>query len=178
MYNLPRYSFHRNLMRVWKLASAQRDRAVHYKIKQVIAQAWLPSLDTTLIEPQTTGQALHILDRRPSLDFGYEAGKTKLVNAYANVESAASLSLITPGDLENHDIQDQGHSIIPAGQLGIMLKLCAKVDIESRVSVGCAGAVLTYLQRRRAVESLPRNAADSGIFRISAIEMFNLKDTM
>ena len=100
------------------------------------------------------------------------------MNAYANIEDVATLSFVTPGDFGSHEFQDRGDGFDSAGQLGILLKLSAKVDMESSVSIGCAGAVLTYVQRRRAAEPLPRNAADKGMFRISVIEMFNLKDTM
>jgi DNA mismatch repair protein MSH5 len=38
--------------------------------------------------------------------------------------------------------------------------------------------VLTYLQRRKAIEYLPGDEAANGAFRVRAIEMFSLKDMM
>jgi len=44
--------------------------------------------------------------------------------------------------------------------------------------VGCAGAVLSYLLRRKSVEYLPGDAAAQMAFRIRTIEMFTLSDMM
>lgn len=44
--------------------------------------------------------------------------------------------------------------------------------------VGCVGALLSYLQRRRAAAYLPGDAAAYMLFRITTLEMFSLRDTM
>jgi DNA mismatch repair protein MSH5 len=44
--------------------------------------------------------------------------------------------------------------------------------------VGCAGALVSYLQRRRAAAYLPGDQAAQLMFRISALEMFSLRETM
>lgn len=44
--------------------------------------------------------------------------------------------------------------------------------------MGCAGAVLSYLQRRKSVEYLPGDEAALVAFRVRTIEMFTLTDTM
>jgi DNA mismatch repair protein MSH5 len=74
-----------------------------------------------------------------------------------------------------------------------LLRLAGWIDIESRLTVslqannqgcpnshqiGCAGAVLSYLQRSRANIYLPGDAAAHRMFRISTMEMFSLRDTM
>lgn len=65
------------------------------------------------------------------------------------------------------------------GRKGKLLHLSSMVDLESRLSVGCAGAVLTYLQRRKAVNHLITGTDDApSIFKISTISMFNLDRTM
>ena len=65
------------------------------------------------------------------------------------------------------------------GRKGKLLHLSSMVDLESRLSVGCAGAVLTCLQRRKAVNHLTTIADDApSIFKISAISMFSLGKTM
>lgn len=62
---------------------------------------------------------------------------------------------------------------------GKLLHLSSMVDLESRLSVGCAGAVLSCLQRRKAVNHLITAADDApSIFKISTISMFNLDRTM
>ena len=50
--------------------------------------------------------------------------------------------------------------------------------MESRLTIGCAGALLTYIGRRKAVEYLPSDADASSLFRIATVEMFNLQGTM
>ena len=122
-----------------------------------------------------TAPVLYRLDRRPSSEFRYEAGKRKLANAYACTQNHSSLALITPGD---RVVSEQAESITPPGHLGVLLKVCADIDLENNVSVGCAGALLTYLQRRKAMVSLPRNITDNSIFHVSTFEMFNLRNTM
>lgn len=66
------------------------------------------------------------------------------------------------------------------GRKGKLLHLSSMVDLESRLSVGCAGAVLTCLQRRKAVNRLITDADDDSpsMFEISEISMFNLDRTM
>jgi DNA mismatch repair protein MSH5 len=44
--------------------------------------------------------------------------------------------------------------------------------------VGCAGAVLSYLLRRKSVEYLPGDVAAQAAFRVRTIEMFSLSDMM
>lgn len=50
--------------------------------------------------------------------------------------------------------------------------------MESRLMVGCAGALITYVGRRKAVEYLPTDPAAAGSFRILAVEMFSLQGMM
>ena len=85
--------------------------------------------------------------------------------------------MITPGDNNAYDYEDHdgdGNN----GQYGRLLRLSSNVNLESRVTVGCCGAVLAYLSRRKSVQFLPGDAAADLVFRVSSIEMFNLKDTM
>jgi DNA mismatch repair protein MSH5 len=44
--------------------------------------------------------------------------------------------------------------------------------------VGCAGALISYLQRRRAATYLPGDHAAHLMFRVSTLEMFSLRETM
>lgn len=54
------------------------------------------------------------------------------------------------------------------------MKLAGWIDLESRFSIACAGAILTYLHRRRSVEFLPGDDAASSAFLVRSIEMFTL----
>lgn len=61
---------------------------------------------------------------------------------------------------------------------GKLLHLSSMVDLESRLSVGCAGAILTCLQRRKAVDHLGSADGGQSMFTVSAVSMFNLERTM
>ena len=54
-----------------------------------------------------------------------------------------------------------------------MLRLAGWINVESRVTVGCAGAVLTYLQRKQA-DSL--RGGDE--ITVAIIEMWSMNDIM
>ena len=121
----------------------------------------------------------YILEVRPSPEFGYEAGKNKLVNLNLGSGTESQLAFIIPGDIEsygdnNNNSDDKGY----VGRQGKLLRLSGMVDIESRLTIGCAGAVLTYLQRRKAADYLPGDVDANLAFRVSAVEMFGLGDYM
>lgn len=116
----------------------------------------------------------YILEVRPSPEFGYEAGINKLVNLRLDPAAESQVSFITPGDTNAYDDQNGGNGAGYTGRQGSLLRLSGKIDIESRLTIGCAGAVLTYLQRRKAVDYLPGDADANIAFRITAVEMFSL----
>lgn len=60
---------------------------------------------------------------------------------------------------------------------GRLLHMSSSVDMDNNITIGCAGAVLTYLQRRRATESSLMDMV-SETYRVKSVEMFGLKDTM
>lgn len=70
---------------------------------------------------------------------------------------------------EQVDTEDVGFT----AQEGRFLHMSSSVDMENVVTVGCAGAVLVYLQRRRSEISLEGRG-----FRVNAVEMFSLEGTM
>ncbi|KAL8718148.1 MAG: hypothetical protein Q9225_004683 [Loekoesia sp. 1 TL-2023] len=120
----------------------------------------------------------YLVEVRPSAEFGYEAGKTKLANIHFNRDVASSVAFVTPGDAESYleytDSNDPGYT----GRQGKLLRLSGLIDLESRLTVGCAGAVLTYLQRRKAVIYLPGDTDGNLAFQVSSIETFSLSGSM
>ena len=117
------------------------------------------------------------MELRPSSEFNYEAGKNKLINIHIPSDKHRP-KFITPGNANNHDEYDDGYEAGFSGRQGNLLKLSGRVDLESRLSVGCACAVLSYLARRKAVEYLPGDTDANLAFRISKIETFSLRNTM
>ena len=83
-----------------------------------------------------------------------------------------------PADLEDNPQYHHTGDVNLSGRLGNCMRLGGKIDMENNVSIGCAGAVLTYLHRRRAVKSVTNDGEDRDMFRISALEMFQSQDTM
>ena len=122
----------------------------------------------------------YILEVRPSAEFNYDAGKNKLAALRLLSDDGRHNTLMTPdNDSSNHhdDYENQydpGHS----GRYGKILRLSGRADLESRLTIGCCGAVLTYLGRRKAVQFLPGDSAVDLAFRVLTIQMFNLHDTM
>ena len=120
----------------------------------------------------------YALDVRPSPEFSYEAAKNKLVSLRIGSDVGPLVTFVTPGDAIAHGGYDEGLDGAVAGKQGKLLRLSGWIDVDSRITVGCAGAVLTYLQRRKAVEYLPRDHAANLAFRINTIEMSSLSGTM
>lgn len=88
------------------------------------------------------------------------------------------VTFVTPGDAIAHGGFDEDIEDDLVGRQGKLLRLSGWIDVDSRVTVGCAGAVLTYLQRRKAAEYLPGDHNARLAFRINTIEMFSLSGTM
>lgn len=118
----------------------------------------------------------YVLETRPSSEFSYYGGKGKLANLRTESNAEAQAVLKTPGDIDTYD--EYTDSMVCTGYQGNLLKLSAKIDLESQLTIGCAGAVLAHLQRKRAAQYLPGDEAAHSAFRVSAIAMFNLDGFM
>ena len=119
-----------------------------------------------------------MLEFRPSPEFNYDAGKNKLTNLRPFADGSPELSFITPGDNDPYDDYEGDSGLGYTGRQGQLLRLSASIDMESRLTIGCAGALLTYEARRKVVEDLPDDTNASNSFPISTIEMFSLKGMM
>lgn len=88
------------------------------------------------------------------------------------------MAFVTPDDVESYQEDAESNDQAYSGRKSKLLRLSGLVDLESRLTVGCVGAVLTYLQRRKAVAYLPGDTEANQAFRISSIETFNLAGSM
>jgi DNA mismatch repair protein MSH5 len=102
---------------------------------------------------------------RPSLEFSYEAARNKLVSINIGESDGSDLVIQTPGDM--HDISAEQQ------RRGNFLRLAGWINVESRVTVGCAGAVLAYLKRQQAAA-----LSASEDITVAIIEMWSLSDVM
>ncbi|KAF1930781.1 mismatch repair protein 5 [Didymella exigua CBS 183.55] len=114
-----------------------------------------------------------LLDVRPPNEFYYDAAKSKLMTLKLGEDDGARVTFNVPGEHSGGYDTESAH-----GQQDQLLRLAGWVDMESRITVGCAGALLSYLQRRRAAAFLPGDDAAYLLFRITALEMFSLRETM
>ena len=118
------------------------------------------------------------VDIRPSQEFGYEAAKTKLVNLQSVIASGDGPSFLVPGDASTYEDEQDRENFGSTNRQGKLLRLSSWIDFESRIGVGCMGAILTYLQRRRAADYLPDDPDAQWAFRVRTLEMFSLRNTM
>lgn len=116
---------------------------------------------------------------RPVSEFSYESARSRLVNLKIGHEDGPKITFITPGDVttDRNSEHDAGDTATESRQ-GQLLRLAGWIDVDSRVTVGCAGAVLAYIYRKRAATFLPGDVAAQAMHRISTIEMFTLSGSM
>ena len=138
----------------------------------------LPFKADIVVTPAEESTSPYLLEVRPSPEFGFEPAKAKLINIRLATDTVPHMAFVTPGDAESYDDFVESSEPDYTGKQGKLLRLSGIVDLESRLTVGCAGAVLTYLQRRKAVVYLPGGVPAQPAFRLSAIEMFSLDGVM
>ncbi|KAG9944714.1 hypothetical protein KCU85_g7785, partial [Aureobasidium melanogenum] len=116
---------------------------------------------------------------RPVSEFSYESARNRLAGLKLDHEDGPKITFVTPGDLvsESNEEHIAGDAAVESRQ-GQLLRLAGWIDVDSRVTVGCAGAILAYIHRKRAATFLPGDLAAQAMHRISTIEMFTLAGSM
>lgn len=117
------------------------------------------------------------LELRPTADFKYEQALQKL-SAISTLEATPGVKFLVPGEDERYDEQNYADEMGLTDTRGRTLHISGCINLESRVSIGCAGAVITYLQRMRQLEYLQGDPAAEQAYLILRMETFSLKDTM
>ncbi|KAH7031981.1 muts domain V-domain-containing protein [Macrophomina phaseolina] len=117
----------------------------------------------------------YILEVRPTVEFNYESGRNKLVNLKIESGAGPKVAFTVPGDIHTSSGYGGGGD---AGSQERLLRLSGWINLDSRITVGCAGAVLAYTHRRRTASFLPGDGAANELFRVSTVEMFTLKGNM
>ncbi|RPA81666.1 hypothetical protein BJ508DRAFT_369742 [Ascobolus immersus RN42] len=124
------------------------------------------------------------LQVRPGTEFVFDKGKEKILALRcldSHGEGSVRLRCVGDDDLGDTSMGGtgtEGEAGADGGQgtLGRLMRVGGMVDLESRISVGCAGAVLTYLQRKRAVSALPGDQHE--VLQVGDLRWFSLRDTM
>ncbi|KAM5507939.1 hypothetical protein McanMca71_001210 [Microsporum canis] len=118
------------------------------------------------------------LDVRPTQEFGFENARTKLTSLKINSKTSETVKFLIPGINFSHDGDITGETVDFTEQQGDLLHISGLIDMENCISVGCAGAILTYLQRKWASISLQGDPLSPRTMDIKAIGMINLQKTM
>ena len=118
------------------------------------------------------------VDVRPSQEFSYEAAKTKLINVESMVAGNGRTSFLVPGDASTYEDEQDHENFGSTNRQGKLLRLSSWIDFENRISVGCMGAIVTHLQRKRAAGYLPDDPDAQWAFRVRSLEMFTLRNAM
>ncbi|TGJ88151.1 hypothetical protein E0Z10_g516 [Xylaria hypoxylon] len=117
----------------------------------------------------------YILRNLNSADFRYETGKNKLLDLHLGMDGPQSMLYTTVVDdtvLEADAHQSQG------SRQGQLMRLATSINLDSQLSVGCAGAVLSDIQRRTTAQYLPNDPDALVAFGIRSVQMFSLFNSM
>ena len=88
------------------------------------------------------------------------------------------VSFLVPGDSVEYDELAGLNSYQSTGRQGKLLRISGCIDLDNKMSMGCVGAILTYLQRKRGSEYLQDDPDAQGAYQVTNMEMFSLRDTM
>ncbi|KAH2841452.1 hypothetical protein KXV85_001381 [Aspergillus fumigatus] len=117
------------------------------------------------------------LDIRPSQEFGHSNAIAKLAALEVPSAHEQRIKFFVPHngliDPEQLGAESLGFTL----QEGRLLHMASSIDMENTVTIGCAGAVLAYLQRRRTTDSIT-TLGFTGAYQVRSVEMFSLKGTM
>lgn len=120
----------------------------------------------------------YLLECRPNAEFGYDSSRKKLVSLRIGQRDGPKVAFVVPGDIMPQTGSHAVGDLDQQDRQGQLLRLSGWINLESRLTVGCAGAVLSYIQRRRATAYLPGDGESTGMFRVGTIEMFSLSESM
>lgn len=116
------------------------------------------------------------IDVRPTSEFSYSNAESKLLALEISSNHEERIRFFIPQNglegPEEVNPEEMGFTL----QEGRLLHISSSIDMENPVTIGCAGAILQYLQRRRS--SAPSPLGGGNEYRVRALQMFNIRDTM
>lgn len=141
-----------------------------------IAEDELRAASNDLRTEQDQVFAPYRIELRSASDFKYELAVQKL-SAIPSQRASTGLRYLVPGEEEQYD-ESQLDEMGLSDARGRTLHITASIDLDSKISIGCAGAITTYLQRRKASEYLEGDPAADDAYQILDLQTFSFKDTM
>lgn len=118
------------------------------------------------------------LQIRPAQDFNHDSAKNKLSELEIASGRPGDAVFMIPGDGMSYEPTENAEDLGFTSHQGKILRLASWIDLSNKVSVGCAGAVLSYLQRCRAAEYLPGDTNADNALRVRSVEMTGLGGSM
>lgn len=118
------------------------------------------------------------IEARPPQEFAFESAMAKLSSMIAVASTRPEVDMLIPGDEDMDPLRTVDDAFGFTERRGKLLRVSSFIDTESRTSIGCAGAILTYTGRRRAIYAMSSAAARSNAFQASNLAMFSLQNTM
>lgn len=121
-------------------------------------------------QASSSEQGSYVLRHLPSAQFDYEVAKEVL--------AALDIGPYVPNSLQVESTLEETAQQIGSAAYIKLMRLAKIINLDSCVSIGCAGAVLTDLERRRTAED--PNPGDEGAIslRVRHIKMNTSADTM
>lgn len=117
------------------------------------------------------------VEPRPNADFGYEQAIVKLASLKTLI-AVPDARFLVPGQEAEYGDQLIADEYGMSEERGQILHISSLLNLCSRLSIGCAGAVITYLQRKKSSAYLPEDPAADTAFAINRLEMFSLEGVM
>ncbi|KAG9792262.1 dihydroceramide delta(4)-desaturase, partial [Aureobasidium melanogenum] len=111
------------------------------------------------------------IEIRPSHDFSYESALNKLINLPLFASHDHASEFFVPGEAATLEEGLQPEELGLTKRRGKLIQVSSWLDLHNRVSIGCMGAVIGYLQRRRSTQY-----QDDGFDTNLPWRGFNLKD--
>ena len=118
------------------------------------------------------------IEARPAKEFYSDSAMAKLSKILASTSQSNSVDLFVPGNEDLDPVYVDETTVGFTERRGKILRVSGMIDTDCRTSIGCAGAILTYLGRRAAVYTVAGQGAGSVGFQVCRIEMFSLRDSM
>ncbi|KAK3695186.1 muts domain V-domain-containing protein [Podospora appendiculata] len=119
-------------------------------------------------------QGSYILRHLAAAEFDYDAAKESLVRV-----DLGGPSVPASDHVEVITTDEDGVDCIGSSDHSRLVHLAGSVNINSHIAIGCAGAVLHDIARRRATEQQATDATEVAIsFQVKSIKMITPTDTM
>ncbi|KAK2732696.1 MutS protein msh5 [Myotisia sp. PD_48] len=127
---------------------------------------------------ETQSEVLYHLDVRPSQEFNFQNARRRLGGLKACPNKSGTVKFLVPGDGFLHEQTAHPDQLDFTEEQGDLLCLGGVIGLENPVSIGCSGAILTYLQRKRASRYLTDNPSADQTIGIKTIEMLSMQKIM